>query len=220
MAPKTSSSSSSSSKSKKSSSSSFYSQVYQHFSSKWQHWNDLLSRALHYHSQPTVETFPELTHIMIWFRAIIAVCYGMWLGWDATRGAAGILLGANVITFLPLLYCTTYLRADAESYGLKLFLGGVVNAVALMVLVWIYCFTARHAVQENMLRQLVNSTMIMVIQEKQAQLSQQPDYFATTSSATTTGAEPTSYNNMDSSSSSTTFPLNIPAEVDSQETEF
>jgi hypothetical protein len=44
-----------------------------------------------------------------------------------------------------------YLGADSESYGTKLFFSGVVNSLALLLLIWIYFFTLDHADDEKTL---------------------------------------------------------------------
>jgi hypothetical protein len=109
----------------------------------------LLKKSVSFNSKPTIETFPELPNIVIWVRCILAIFYGVWLGvGSVSRGGAGVMFGLNFITFLPIVYCSTYLRADQDSYGTKIFFGGVANSLALMLLIWVYFYTVEHADDE------------------------------------------------------------------------
>jgi hypothetical protein len=77
-------------------------------------------------SKPTATTFPELPDYIVWARFILAVGYGIWLGTSGqSRGGAGLMFGLNFVVFLPMLYCTTFLGADSESYGTKILFSGV-----------------------------------------------------------------------------------------------
>ena len=61
------------------------------------------------------------------------------------------MMGLNFIVFVPMLYCTTFLGADSESYGTKLLFSGVVNAFATLLLIWIYLYTLDHVDDEKIL---------------------------------------------------------------------
>jgi ABC-type molybdate transport system permease subunit len=58
------------------------------------------------------------------------------------------MFAVNLITFVPVLYATTYLGANQEEYGTKLIFGGVVQGVALVLLIWMYFYTEYHDVDE------------------------------------------------------------------------
>ena len=62
---------------------------------------------------------------------------------------AGMLMGINLITFLPYIFCGTYLGADIDSYGSQVLTAGTVNALALLLLIWILFYTAEHESEEN-----------------------------------------------------------------------
>lgn len=106
----------------------------------------IFSKLIAINSKPTKETFPELPNIIIWFRCILAITYGVFLGMSDTHrsGGANVIFGLNFITFVPVLYCSTYLGADQQSYDNKILFAGVINSVALMLLIWIYFYTANH----------------------------------------------------------------------------
>lgn len=109
----------------------------------------LLKKFVSLNSKPTIETFPELPNVIVWLRCILAIIYGAWLGiGNLTRGGAGVMFGLNFITFLPIIYCSTYLGADQESFGTKIYFGGVANSLALMLLIWVYFYTVEHADDE------------------------------------------------------------------------
>ena len=100
-------------------------------------------------SKPTMETFPELIDCIVWLRFALAVFFGLWIGNESqNRGGANIMFGLNFIAFLPILYCQTFLGADQDSYGSKLFFSGIVQGLALAMLIWIYFYTESHAEDE------------------------------------------------------------------------
>jgi hypothetical protein len=114
----------------------------------------LLSKFFDLGSKPNLETFPELPQVVIWVRAILGLIFGAYMGLVAKQGAAGLILGLNVITFIPTIYCKSMLLADIESYGMSVQFGGVTNALALSVLIWIYGYTWRHSDAEAKLGHL------------------------------------------------------------------
>lgn len=117
----------------------------------------ILKKFIAYNSKPNADTFPELPKVLTWIRMIIAVAYGYNLGTHETYGFVGLVYGVNAICFLPLFYCSVYLRADSESYGSKLFFVGVPNSMALMTLIWVYYFTLKNEEEENIIRSLLVS---------------------------------------------------------------
>lgn len=106
----------------------------------------LVSKFLAINSKPTKDTFPELPDVIVWFRFALAVGYGTFLGLNDTHrsGGANVIFGLNFVAFLPILYCSTYLGANQESYDNKLLFAGVINSVALMLLIWVYLYTSNH----------------------------------------------------------------------------
>jgi len=106
----------------------------------------LLSKLIAINSKPTQETFPELPDVIIWFRFVLAVAYGVFLGLQETHrsGGANVIFGLNFITFVPFIYCSTYLGVDQASYKSSILFAGVLNSLALMLLIWIYIYTANH----------------------------------------------------------------------------
>mmetsp|Transcript_16742 Transcript_16742/g.40807 ORF Transcript_16742/g.40807 Transcript_16742/m.40807 type:complete len:149 (+) Transcript_16742:100-546(+) len=110
----------------------------------------VLQKLLAVNSKPTKETFPELPDALIWLRAGLAVAYGCWLGMStmASEGA-GLLMGINLITFVPFIFCSTYLGANTDSYGSQILTSGTFNALALLLLIWIWFYTAEHENEEN-----------------------------------------------------------------------
>jgi hypothetical protein len=100
-------------------------------------------------SKPTKDTFPELPDMVVWMRFILALTYGAWLGLGAmSTGGANVIFGLNFVTFVPIVYCSTYLGADSDSYDTKIFFSGVINSVALLLLIWTYFYTLEHAEDE------------------------------------------------------------------------
>ncbi len=103
----------------------------------------LLSKFLAINSKPTKETFPELPDVIVWFRFVLALVYGIWLGMSPIyrSGGANLLFGLNFITFVPVMYCSTFLGADQEAYDNKIIFSGVLSSVALMLLIWTYMYS-------------------------------------------------------------------------------
>ncbi|KAL7530385.1 hypothetical protein ACHAWF_003360 [Thalassiosira exigua] len=122
-----------------------------------------MARKLYYHSKPSIETVPELPTIATWIRFVLGGLYGISLGYrNETRGMAGVLLGLNVITFMPMFWFNTYLDADVDSYKSLNFVG-VPNALALMILIWIVIFTMRHEDAELALGKVIADAVTTVI---------------------------------------------------------
>lgn len=110
-------------------------------------------------SKPTAETFPELPECIIWMRFFLAVNYGIYAGLTVLtneKGAIPLLMGLNFVAFAPIMYTMTILQADSDSYGGKLLFAGLANAMALVLLIWIYYYTWVHEAEEETLRQLLS----------------------------------------------------------------
>ncbi|KAI2497156.1 hypothetical protein MHU86_17359 [Fragilaria crotonensis] len=121
-------------------------------------------------SKPTPESFPELEDCIVWLRFIIAIAYGTYLG--STPGALACILGLNVITFIPVLYCQMILLADMDEYK-NLHFAGVLNALAMMILTWIFGFTRHFSADELKMASMVVMQQIVVNQDPDDGLQQQ-----------------------------------------------
>mmetsp|Transcript_27725 Transcript_27725/g.41957 ORF Transcript_27725/g.41957 Transcript_27725/m.41957 type:complete len:164 (-) Transcript_27725:285-776(-) len=108
----------------------------------------LLSKFFSIGSKPSPETFPELPTCVLWLRFVLAIVFALYLTTSLRAGAVSILFGLNVVTFVPLLFCKILLLADMDAWENKLTFTGVPNAVGLLLLVWVYCFTRQHAEEE------------------------------------------------------------------------
>ena len=126
-------------------------------------FRSILQKAFSINSQPNSITFPELPKVIIWMRCIIAIVYGTVLGIRNVRGSIMILNAINLITFIPYMYCRFYLNVAMDTYyittstttttenndknpppNMSLLLVGVLPAIALTLLIWIYYFTLFH----------------------------------------------------------------------------
>ena len=111
----------------------------------------VLQKLTSINSKPNAESFPELPTCVVWIRCAIAIAYGSWLGLGTQRGGAGIIMGLNLVAFLPFMYCSTFLMADIESYGSKILFSGVLNAICLLLLIWMYFYTLEHEDDEKLI---------------------------------------------------------------------
>jgi hypothetical protein len=112
-----------------------------------------LKKLFAFGSKPNATTFPELLNVVIWMRCILAIFYGIHLS-RGSVGGLGMLYGLNVIAFCPVMY-TILLGADMDSYDNMIF-AGVPNALGLLLLVWIYCYTADNESEEAALANMIN----------------------------------------------------------------
>jgi len=103
-----------------------------------------LRKAAAFGSRPTEEDFPELPDVLVWMRCLLGLAYGVFLGYNGTRSGSVPLQALNLVTFVPVMYCRMYLAAPSETFPGKTIFSGTFNALALCMLVWIYCFTAEH----------------------------------------------------------------------------
>jgi hypothetical protein len=99
---------------------------------------ETLKKLITFGSKPNATTFPELLDMVIWSRFFLAVAYAINL--RGRTGASSCMMGLNLITFLPFVFCTIYLGADSDSYE-NLTFASVPNCVGLFLLVWIYLNT-------------------------------------------------------------------------------
>ena len=53
------------------------------------------------------------------------------------------------------MYCRLYLGVEADAFGGKIIFSGLLNGGALVLLLWIYFFTASHETQERQLSELL-----------------------------------------------------------------
>ena len=122
--------------------------------------SSVLKKACKFASKPDASTFPELITVVTWLRLIIGAIYGVSLGIrNENRGLVGLTLGLNVIAFAPMLYFNGYLMANIDSYKNLRFVG-VVNGLAIMLLIWITFFTWAHSEEEISMQQVLSDAMI------------------------------------------------------------
>ena len=150
---------------------------------------DLWKKFLAFGSKPSYATFPDLPKAIIWVRFMVAVLYGSYLGLAQIRGGANVVLGANVIVFIPVLYCQLIL---VESYP-NLTFAGVPNAVSIMLLIWIFFYTMSFAEQEAQLAAAINVAMAAVKGDEpmDGTAATGGDETATTTTTTAIPVEPT-----------------------------
>ena len=122
--------------------------------------SSVLKKACKFASRPDASTFPELITLVTWLRIIIGAMYGISLGIrNENRGLVGLTLGLNVIAFAPMLYFNGYLMANVDSYKNLRFVG-VVNGLAIMLLIWITFFTWAHSEEEISMQKVLTDAMI------------------------------------------------------------
>ena len=102
-----------------------------------------------------VYSYPLATQI--WLRCVIALAYGSYIGIKGNNSPTNAIQIFNLLAFVPVMYCRMYLGVDSESFGSKIMLSGLLNAVALALLMWIYFFTAAHETEEAQLKTLLAS---------------------------------------------------------------
>ena len=96
------------------------------------------------------------------------LAYGITLGYresifDATlRGSTGLIMGLNVIVFVPIVYLKIYLNAQTDTYKALNF-QGIPNAFAFMMLIWTIFVTMLHENEETALTNAVIQTAVKVI---------------------------------------------------------
>jgi hypothetical protein len=122
----------------------------------------ILSKFLSINSKPTKETFPELPNVLVWFRFVLAVIYGTYLGVVAPQRSSGanLLFGFNWIVFVPSIYCTTFLGAEQASYDNKILFSGVLSTSALMLLIWTYLYTSENEVDVQAMASILANSLI------------------------------------------------------------
>jgi uncharacterized membrane protein len=120
----------------------------------------LMEKALMFGWKPTPAKFPELPNVIIWFRFILALCCGLYIGLAHNdRGSVNLLYALNLVTFVPVFYATSYLGASLEEFGNKVIFGGAFQSLALVVLIWIYLYTMEHAEDKAAFASMLNKVM-------------------------------------------------------------
>mmetsp|Transcript_31302 Transcript_31302/g.56735 ORF Transcript_31302/g.56735 Transcript_31302/m.56735 type:complete len:150 (+) Transcript_31302:111-560(+) len=115
----------------------------------------ILKKSVAFGSQPNASTFPELVDVLIWMRFVIAFIYGIQLSRKTELGAVGLLYGLNAVAFVPIMY-TILLKANMDSYVGNIMFAGVPNALALLLLMWIYCYTLNNGSEEAALAKMID----------------------------------------------------------------
>ena len=69
-----------------------------------------------------------------------------------------MLQALNLITFIPMAYCNFYLRTPKGQFESKILFAGLLNALALCLLVWIYFYTAANQNEEVRFASLLMSS--------------------------------------------------------------
>jgi len=103
----------------------------------WSKFTDPMSR-------PTFETFPQLPSCVATVRLVVGLLYGISLGYRDMIGGFGLLSGASAVMFFPLVYVEQFLKAETSTYPSNVAMVGVVNAFALLILVWVTIYTMNH----------------------------------------------------------------------------
>lgn len=75
----------------------------------WKKVKAVLLKGSKMNSKPTMETFPELVDLLLWFRFFLGLFYGVYLGMNTIRSATLPLQALNLIAFLPIMYTNLYL---------------------------------------------------------------------------------------------------------------
>jgi len=143
---------------------------------------EIMKKFLSPNSKPNMDTFPELVDCIVWLRFALAVFFGLWIGNESqNRGGANIMFGLNFIAFLPILYCQTFLGADQDSYGSKLYFSGIVQGLALALLIWIYFYTESHPEDEAVFasafsKLLTDEVVISPVVGEEPQIPQESEF--------------------------------------------
>ncbi|KAL7449682.1 hypothetical protein ACHAWC_001725 [Mediolabrus comicus] len=126
----------------------------------------LIQKAMQFGSKPDSTSFPELPTVTTWLRLLIGALYGVSLGIrNENSGLVGMTLGLNVIAFVPILWLNGYLQANIDSYKNLRFVG-VVNGLAIMLLIWIVFFTNNHEQEEKSLQKIISDAIFSAETDK------------------------------------------------------
>lgn len=93
-------------------------------------------------------------------RFFIGIAYGSYLGLKGVTSPSMVLQLFNLVAFIPVMYSRFYLGIDSEAFGMKIIFSGLLNAVALAFLLWVYFFTAAHEAEEMQLEALLVSDSV------------------------------------------------------------
>jgi hypothetical protein len=121
----------------------------------FQKFRSTARQALSFQSRPTEESFPDLPTVLIWIRFLLAAAYGSFLGLSGVRSGTMLLHNLNLIAFVPIMYCRLYLGTEGDAFGSQILFSGLVQALALSLLCWIYFYTALHEGGETKLASLL-----------------------------------------------------------------
>ena len=125
-------------------------------------WKIVLKKVFTVNLQPTEENFPELPDVMVWFRCIIAIAYGTYIGYNNTnvKGSSLLVLmqALNLLVFIPVLHCRLYLGIHRDVFPGKIVFSGLLNGLALILLLWIYFFTSSHPTEVSILQSMLLDT--------------------------------------------------------------
>mmetsp|Transcript_10683 Transcript_10683/g.13508 ORF Transcript_10683/g.13508 Transcript_10683/m.13508 type:complete len:157 (-) Transcript_10683:139-609(-) len=108
-----------------------------------------------FNSSPTSQTYPELPENITYLRLFLGLAYGISLAFreniptTTLNGSIGLIFGLNVVTFIPIIYMNFYLNVDTDTFQGVNF-AGVVNGMALMILIWVVFFTMLHEDEEKL----------------------------------------------------------------------
>lgn len=119
----------------------------------------ILKKALSFNLQPTEDSFPELPTVLIWFRFILAVAYGSYVGFNLLASGVVLIQALNLLAFVPTIYCKFFLGVPSDVFATQVVFSGLPNAMALVVLIWVYCFTSAHEREELQLTSLLISAV-------------------------------------------------------------
>ncbi|GAX16737.1 hypothetical protein FisN_21Hu180 [Fistulifera solaris] len=117
-----------------------------------------IGKALSVNSKPTEETFSELPDVLIWFRAVLGLTYGIFMGLKGIRSGPALVQAVNLIVFIPFMYSRFYLGVEMDHFASQIYFSGTFNALALFLLIWICLYTAEHEEDENQLAALLVSS--------------------------------------------------------------
>eukprot|EP00522_Entomoneis_paludosa_P017584 CAMPEP_0172459922 /NCGR_PEP_ID=MMETSP1065-20121228/34733_1 /TAXON_ID=265537 /ORGANISM="Amphiprora paludosa, Strain CCMP125" /LENGTH=165 /DNA_ID=CAMNT_0013214781 /DNA_START=128 /DNA_END=625 /DNA_ORIENTATION=+ len=119
----------------------------------------VVKKAFTFNLNPTEDSFPELPTILIWFRFVLAVGYGLYVGTKLVNNAVVLIQALNLIAFIPTVYCKFFLGVSAEVFPMETIFAGLPNAMALCILIWVYMFTAANEESEAQLTSLLLSAV-------------------------------------------------------------
>lgn len=128
----------------------------------------MLTKTFAINSKPTEQSFPELPEVLTWFRFVLGLAYGIFLGVKGIRNGFMVVQALNLICFVPYVYAKLYLGIAEDVYPTQVIFAGTPNAIALCLLIWIYLFTLQHSSEEGQLAALVQLAKQTVMQQPES----------------------------------------------------